>query len=369
MRAAPGLEPEREVRGLEVAARAVTSSAKAWRRIASWSASRSRSAKASGTYTATPRGSTSRGSRAARSRGSSSSMPGHRGPEPARGRQHLARLLPVRGGVHDGLARASGSSLLKIPEPTNTASAPRLMQSAASAGVAIPPAAKFGTGSLPCSCTKRTRSTGAPSSLARVASSSPRSAWMARMSPFTWRRCRTASTMLPLPASPLVRIMAAPSPIAAQRLAEVARTAHEGRAEAVLVDVMRLVGGRQHLALVDEVHAERVEHLRLDEVADAHLRHHRDRDARWIASITRDLRHARHAALLADVGRHALERHHRGRAGLLGELGLLGRGHVHDHAALQHLGEADLDLVGRRSAPCRWLMRSSFASSGSSRSS
>jgi hypothetical protein len=34
---------------------------------------------------------------------------------------------------------------LKIPEPTKTASAPSDMQSAASAGVAMPPAAKFGS--------------------------------------------------------------------------------------------------------------------------------------------------------------------------------------------------------------------------------
>ena len=46
---------------------------------------------------------------------------------------------------------------------------------------------------------------------------------------------------------------------------------------------------------------------------------------------------------LADVGRHALERHHRDRAGVLGDLGLLGGRDVHDHAALEHLGEAGLE--------------------------
>ena len=45
---------------------------------------------------------------------------------------------------------------------------------AASAGVAMPPAEKFGTGSLPCSATHFTRSSGAPSSLARAISSSSR---------------------------------------------------------------------------------------------------------------------------------------------------------------------------------------------------
>ena len=38
---------------------------------------------------------------------------------------------------------------MKMPEPTKTASAPSCMTSDASAGVAMPPAEKFGTGQLP----------------------------------------------------------------------------------------------------------------------------------------------------------------------------------------------------------------------------
>src|SRR5580765_4134432 len=111
------------------------------------------------------------------------------------------------------LARASGSLDLKIPEPTNTASAPRLRTSAASAGVAIPPAEKFGTGNFPVFATWRISSSGAPSSFASRISSSSRKV----VSFFIWttivRMWRTASTTLPEPASPLVRIIAAPSPI------------------------------------------------------------------------------------------------------------------------------------------------------------
>src|SRR5262249_16286683 len=55
-------------------------------------------------------------------------------------------------------ARRGGSSLRKIPLPTKTASAPSAMHRAASAGVAMPPAAKLGTGSLPASATERTKS-------------------------------------------------------------------------------------------------------------------------------------------------------------------------------------------------------------------
>ena len=52
-------------------------------------------------------------------------------------------------------ARRSGSALLKIPEPTKLPSAPSCIISAASAGVAIPPAQNSGTGSRPRSATSR----------------------------------------------------------------------------------------------------------------------------------------------------------------------------------------------------------------------
>src|SRR5262249_45892096 len=55
-------------------------------------------------------------------------------------------------------ARWPGSKDLKTPEPTNPPSAPSCITSAASAGVAMPPAEKFGPGSLPACATQRTRS-------------------------------------------------------------------------------------------------------------------------------------------------------------------------------------------------------------------
>src|SRR5262249_52342132 len=63
-------------------------------------------------------------------------------------------------------ARRSGSPDLKIPDPTNTPSAPSCMQSAASAGVAIPPAVNVTTGRRPFSATHCTSSYGARSSFA-----------------------------------------------------------------------------------------------------------------------------------------------------------------------------------------------------------
>ena len=55
----------------------------------------------------------------------------------------------------------------------------------------------------------------------------------------------------------------------------------------------------------------------------------------------------------ADVGRHPLERHDRDRAGVLGDLGLLGGDDVHDDAALEHLGHAALDAGGADACSAR----------------
>jgi len=46
-------------------------------------------------------------------------------------------------------------------------------------------------------------------------------------------------------------------------------------------------------------------------------------------------------AFLADVRRHALQRHHRASASFFSDLRLFRVGDVHDYAALQHLGQAD----------------------------
>ena len=141
---------------------------------------------------------------------------------------------------------------------------------------------------------------------------------------------------------------------APQRLTQVRAAADERHRELPLVDVMLEVGGRQDLGLVDVVDLERLQDLRLGEVADAALGHHGDRDGLLDPADHVRVGHARDAAVAADVGGDALESHHRTGAGLLGDLRLLGVDDVHDHAALQHLGEAALDahrpeLVHRRS--------------------
>ena len=129
---------------------------------------------------------------------------------------------------------------------------------------------------------------------------------------------------------------------APQGFAQIARAADEGRLEGMLVDVVGFVGRGQHFALVDEVDAELLQNLRFGEVSDAGLGHDRDGDRGDDLLDELGIGHAGHAAFGANHGRHALQRHDGDGAGLLGDHGLLRVHHVHDDAALQHFGQADL---------------------------
>jgi hypothetical protein len=139
----------------------------------------------------------------------------------------------------------------------------------------------------------------------------------------------------------LDRIIAAPSVIA-----EVGGPADEGHGELPLVDVVRLVGRREHLGLVDVVHPDGLQDLGLGEVADPALGHDRDRDGGDDRVDHVRVAHPGHAALGADVGGDPFQRHDGHGARVLGDLGLLGRDDVHDHAALEHVGHAALDALG-----------------------
>ena len=87
---------------------------------------------------------------------------------------------------------------------------------------------------------------------------------------------RTASTMSPVPASPLERIIAAPSPMRRSASPRLVAPHTNGTLKAHLSMWLASSAGRQDLGLVDVVDLERLEHLRLGEVADARLRHDRD---------------------------------------------------------------------------------------------
>ena len=139
-------------------------------------------------------------------------------------------------------ARVAGSADLKMPEPTNTASAPSCITSDASAGVAMPPAQNSGTGSLP--------------SLGDAADEVERRAVLlgrrhelhlaqrAQALDLARDRAQVAHGLDDVAGAGLAlgadhRRALADAP---QRLAEVGRAAHERDLEGPLVDVVGLVG-------------------------------------------------------------------------------------------------------------------------------
>ena len=105
---------------------------------------------------------------------------------------------------------------------------------------------------------------------------------------------------------------------------------------------MGLVGGGQDFRLVNIVNAKGFQDLGLHEVADADLGHHRDGNRVHNAGYDSRVGHARHAAVGANVCRHPLQRHDSHGPGFGGNQGLLRRNHVHDYAALEHLGVSSL---------------------------
>src|SRR4029077_5353913 len=96
---------------------------------------------------------------------------------------------------------------------------------------------------------------------------------------------------------------------APQRFTEIARAADERYTIVVLPDVILFVGRSEHFAFINKVDFERLQYFGFGEVADADFRHHRDRHGFHDFADDLDVGHARDAALFANVGRHALERH------------------------------------------------------------
>jgi hypothetical protein len=138
----------------------------------------------------------------------------------------------------------------------------------------------------------------------------------------------------------------------AKRFTEILGTAHEWRRERPLVDVVILVGGGEHLGLVDVVDVECLQHPRFEEVPDAGLRHDRDRHGCLDALDHLRIGHAGDTAVPTNVGRHALECHHGHGAGILGDFGLFGVDDIHDDAALEHVGQTSLDQISASFHSC-----------------
>ena len=127
---------------------------------------------------------------------------------------------------------------------------------------------------------------------------------------------------------------------ATQGFTQVAASANEWNLEVVLEDMVLLVRRGEHFRLIDVVHADRFQDLGFDEMPDAAFGH--DRDGHRVHDLKDQVgvRHAGHTALGADIGRDPLQCHHGAGACIFGDLGMFGRDHIHDDAALQHLGQS-----------------------------
>ena len=157
------------------------------------------------------------------------------------------------------------------------------------------------------------------------------------------RRWRTASTMLPVPASPLERIIAAPSEMRRSASPRLVAPHTNGTSNAHLsmwwassAGVSTSLSSTKSTPSACRIWASTKWPMRALAITGIDT-------AASMPSIISGIAHPGHAAVAADVGRHPLERHHGAGAGVLGDAGLLGGDDVHDDAALEHLGQAALD--------------------------
>ena len=244
-------------------------------------------------------------------------------------------------------ARRAGSSDLKMPEPTKTPSAPSCIRSAASAGVATSAGGEVHHRQASLAGHLDHKVVGGAQRLRLGGQLLRRGPVQAPDGALHGAHVAHGLHDVARARLALRADHGRPFGDPPQRLAEVAAAADEGNPEGVLVDVVLVVGRREHLRFVDVVDPEGLEHLRLDEVPDAALRHDRDRDRLHDLQDQLGVAHPCHAAGGADVRGHPLQRHDRAGPGILGDTRVLGGDDVHDDAALQHLRQALLR------EPCR----------------
>ena len=213
-------------------------------------------------------------------RGSPTSRPGIAEPRPVAHLGDDLRVVVVRRRLDDGPARLrAGSSLLKIPEPDEHGLGPELHheRSVRRGGDAAGTEERHRQAAGLCHLGAR----GRPE---RQVALPTRRAPLCRLESVPG--CRrgstagacTASTMLPVPASPFERMSAAPSEIRRSASPRFVAPQTNGTVEGPLVDVVGLVCRGEHLALVHVVDLESLENLSLCEVTDPGLCHDRDGD-------------------------------------------------------------------------------------------
>ena len=124
---------------------------------------------------------------------------------------------------------------------------------------------------------------------------------------------------------------------APQCLAQIFCSANKGHVELGLVDVVDVVGRAQHFALVDVVNLDGLQYLCLSNMSDTALRHHGDAHRLLYATNHLGVTHPADSTCSTDVSRNPFQCHHGTCSRFFSDTCLFGSGHVHNHAALQHL--------------------------------
>lgn len=111
--------------------------------------------------------------------------------------------------------------------------------------------------------------------------------------------------------------------------------------------MVHVIRGREDFALVDVVDLDGLQYLGLHEMTDAAFGHNGDGDGLLNAADHLGVAHTGHTARCPDIRGDALQRHNRAGTGGFGNFRLLGRGYVHDDAALEHLGQFFIQIISR----------------------
>mmetsp|Transcript_21547 Transcript_21547/g.36938 ORF Transcript_21547/g.36938 Transcript_21547/m.36938 type:complete len:331 (-) Transcript_21547:81-1073(-) len=125
-------------------------------------------------------------------------------------------------------------------------------------------------------------------------------------------------------------------------LTQVPATTYKRHIELVLVNVVFFVGHGKHLTLINVICLNCLQDLSFHEVANAGFGHDGDAHCLFNSFDHLGVRHARTSAIVTDISRDPFKGHDGASSSLLGDSGLLGGDHVHNHTTLEHLGKACL---------------------------
>ena len=130
-----------------------------------------------------------------------------------------------------------------------------------------------------------------------------------------------------------------------QRFAEISRTADERDFELSLVDMIYVIGRREHFGFIYVVYLDGLEYLSLYKVPDTAFCHYGDADCLLDTFYHFRIAHPRYTAGGADIRRDTFKCHDSACTGCFCDLCLLRSSDVHDHSAFEHLGETFVQFI------------------------